>query len=161
MPYDIVADPPRILGSVAEPYNLPVPPRYTDIADLIAPAEDPNRWFSPEELSTAEWLRGRGLDVASVERRTGHLLKTPDAVAVGHPITIELKRAVGTANSIVQRLRNARWQARHVVIDLRDTGTTLDLAGSALSSALRMYGDHLDEVVLILSNDLSVGWHHG
>lgn len=57
----------------------------------------------------------------------------------------------------MQRIRYARWQARHVVIDLRGTGTTRGVAEGALTAALRMYGEHLDEVVLIVTDDLGVG----
>lgn len=77
------------------------------------------------------------------------------------PITIEATRAAGNINSIVQRIRYARWQARHVVIDLRGTGSTPTSAEAGLVAALRRYGEHLDEIVLIVSDDLGVRWTHG
>lgn len=124
LPYEVAVAPPEPLGSVMQLDNEPHPPGSDEIVDLIAPDDDPDRWFSPAERLAAEWLRSRGVDVRSVDRREGHLLKTPDVVAVSRPITIETKRAVGSINSIVQRIRYARWQARHVVIDLRGSGTT-------------------------------------
>ena len=35
------------------------------------------------------------------------------------------------------------------------------IADAGLQTALRLYGHHLDEVVLIVSDDLAVGWSHG
>lgn len=128
---------------------------------MIAPDDDPDRWFSPQELVTATWLRSRGLDVRSVEVRRLQGLKTPDAVAAAHPITIETKTAIGTLNSILKRIRTARWQARHVVLDLRGTGTTREAATAGLAAALDMYGEQLDEVVVIVTDNLSIGWTHG
>lgn len=92
----------------------------------IAPIGDPDKWFSEVERSSAAWLRHRGLDVLSVQRREGNLLKTPDAVAVTQPVTIELKSATGTLNSIVQRIRSGRWQSRRVMVDIRGTGAPLE-----------------------------------
>lgn len=162
LPYDVAVVPDGPLGGAVSPHDgEPRPPTYDEIAHLIAPAHDPDRWFTPEELAAADWLRSRGVDVLSLDRREGHLLKTPDAVAVTRPITIEAKRAAGNINSMVQRIRYARWQARHVVIDLRGTGSTRTSAEAGLVAALRRYGEHLDEVVLIVSDDLGVGWTHG
>ncbi len=81
-----------------------------------------------------------------------------------HPdrhVTIEIKTAVGSPNSIIQRIRTARWQARHVVVDLRGTGTTREAAAAGLAAALDMYGMHLDEVVIIVTDNLAIGWAHG
>lgn len=88
-------------------------------------------------------------------------LKTPDMFATAFGVPIETKRAVGTTNAIVQRIRSARWQARHVVIDLRGANASRTVADAGRQTALRLYGHHLDEVVLILSDDLGVGWSHG
>lgn len=79
-------------------------------------------------------------------------------MAAAHPITIETKTAVGSVNSIVQRIRAARRQARHVVVDLRGTGTTRETAEAGLSTALDMYGEQLDEVVIIVTTHLAIGW---
>ncbi|MGH3446202.1 MAG: hypothetical protein ACRDQA_25195 [Nocardioidaceae bacterium] len=96
-----------------------------------------------------------------MERRAGQHLKTPDAVAPEYSVTIETKCAVATMNAIVQRIRSARWQARRVVVDLRGGGAGQTLAEAALEAALRMYGQHLDEVALVVADDLGVGRTHG
>lgn len=137
------------------------PPTYDEIADGIAPADDPDKWFSDVERGSAGWLRRRGVDVRSVQRREGYLLKTPDAVAVTVPVTVEIKRATGTLNSIVQRVRDGRWQSRRVMVDVRGTGTTPATVEVAVRTALIRYQRDLDEVVIVVSDDLSVGWAHG
>lgn len=137
------------------------PPSYEEIANGIAPADDPGKWFSEIERSSAAWLRGRGVDVRSVQRREGHLLRTPDAVAVATPVTIEIKGATGSLNSIVQRIRDGRWQSRRVMVDVRGTGANAATAEAALRTALIRYQRELDEVVIVVSDGLSVGWTHG
>ncbi|MEP6816374.1 MAG: hypothetical protein ABI873_12570 [Marmoricola sp.] len=151
------------MGDLFKVGQVPVPPSYDELANagLVAPEDDADRWFSPEEQLTAAWLRDRGLGVRSVQRREGRYLKTPDAAAPEFAVTIEAKRAVATNNAIVQRIRSARWQARHVVVDLRGSGASRGLAESAMRAALRMYGTQLDEVILIVADDLGVGWSHG
>lgn len=160
LPCDVLVPTPGSVGSVGFD-RQPAPPTYAEIADRIAPGDDPDRWFSSAERASATWLRSRGFGVRSVKRREGHLLKTPDAAAVEVSIAIEIKSAIGSVNSIVQRIREARWQARHVVVDVRDTGTTRTTAEDALRRALVKYQDDLDEVVIVVTDDLSVGWNHG
>lgn len=151
------------LGGLVRADRPPAPPSYDELAaeDLIAPADDPDRWFSPEEAATAAWLRERHCPVLSVKRRDGQYRKTPDAVAVHFAVTIEAKTADPKSNAIAQRIREGRKQARRVVIDLRGTGATPDDAGAGLDLALGRYGQHLDEIVLVLADDLAVGWAHG
>ena len=160
LPIDVSVPTPWHLGATGFD-KQPMPPPYDEVAHGIASDADPDRWYSAAERATAAWLRNRDVDVRSVERREGHRLKTPDAVAVTAPITIEIKGAVGSVNSIVQRIRQARWQARHVVVDVRGTGTTRELAEDALRRALIKYQDDLDEVIVIVTDELSVGWSHG
>lgn len=160
LPRDVTVDTPWSLeGGDVE--SRAEPPTFEEIAAGIAPAGDPDKWFSTVERSSAAWLRGRGLDVLSVQRREGNLLKTPDAVIVTPPATIEIKSATGTLNSIVQRVRSGRWQSRRVMVDVRGTGTTPATAESAVRAALIRYQRDLDEVIIVVSDDLSVGWSHG
>ena len=163
LPFDVAVGPRSVLSGSVVKGPPPTPPTYGDVLaeDLVAPEYDPDRWFLPSELPAVTWLRSRGLDVRSVRCRTGQALKTPDAVAPDHHVTIEIKTAVGSPNSIIQRIRTARWQARHVMVDLRGTGTTREAAAAGLAAALDMYGMHLDEVVIIVTDNLAIGWVHG
>lgn len=160
LPVDVSVATPRPLAATAHD-KPPTPPGYGEVVDGVAPENDPDKWFTMAERATAEWLRNRGVDVRSVERREGHLLKTPDAIAGSAPITVEFKGAIGSVNSIVQRIRQGRWQARHVVVDVRNTGTTRATAEDAVRRALVKYQADLDEVIIIVANDLSVGWTRG
>ncbi len=163
LPFDVDHVFEGVLGGLGRPDRPPAPPAYSELEaeGLIAPDEAPYRWFSPEEAYTAEWLRGREFPVLSVQRREGQYLKTPDAVAVRVVVTIETKTADCSANAIAQRIRAGRKQARRVVLDLRGAGATLDDARGGLNLALGRYGLHLDEVLLVLADDLAVGWFHG
>jgi hypothetical protein len=100
-------------------------------------------------LGTAQWLRSRGLNVLSVLEREGNEDRTPDAVIVGVPVTLEAKSTVATVNSIAQQIRSGRRQSRRVVVDGQQANAQLDVAQAGLATALRKYGQHLDEVVTI------------
>lgn len=163
LPFDIAVGPRSVLSAGVIKGPPPTPPTYEEVSTegITASSDDPDRWFLPAERSVADWLRNRGLDIRSVRERTGHALKTPDAVATSQNVTFEFKTAVGSTNSIVQRIRTARWQARRVVIDVRGTGTTREAATAGLAAALDMYDAHLDEVVIIVTDNLAIGWTHG
>ncbi len=160
LPYDVAVATPWALEAPGAT-KQPTPPSYEEVADRIAPSTDPDKWFSPIELRTANWLRSRGLDVRSIERREGHLQRTPDAAAAIHRATVELKSASGSVNSIVQRIRDGRWQSRHVVVDIRGTGATLTTAEAGIHHALIRYQRDLEDLVVLVTDDLSVGWSHG
>ena len=163
LPFDVDHVFEGVPGGLERSDRPPAPPTYAELeaAGLIAPADDPDRWFSPAEASTAAWLRGRDCPTLSVRRLEGRYRKTPDAVAAHVAVTIETKTADSTANAITQRVREGRKQARRVVIDLRNQGSHLDDARAGLDLALRRYGLHLDETLLVLADDLAVGWFHG
>ncbi len=163
LPFDVDHVYEGLLGGLERPDRPPAPPTYEELEDegLIAPADDPYRWFSPEERSAAEWLRDRQCPVLSVRRRDGQHRKTPDAVAVHVAITIETKTADSSTNANAQRIREGRRQARRVMLDLRGTAASLDEARAGLNLALGRYGQHLDEILIVLADDLSVGWSHG
>lgn len=163
LPFDVDYVFERSLGGLIRADRPPAPPSYAELETegLIAPADDPDRWFSAEEMAAAAWLRERNCPVRSVKRRDGQYRKTPDAVAAHVAVTIETKTADSSANAIAQRIREGRRQARRVILDLRGTGARQGDAQAGLGLALGRYGQHLDEVVLILADDLAVGWAHG
>jgi hypothetical protein len=148
------------LGNLLNPDNPPNPPTFEELAEagVIAPADDPDRFFNKAERATAAWLRSRGLDVLSVNRRTGQRARTPDAVIAGEPVTLETKGAVASENSIVQQIRGGRGQSRRIVVDARSENANLATAQAGLAHALRHYGQQLDEVVIVLTDGSAVGW---
>lgn len=148
------------LGDLKDPDNPPNPPSYQDLRDagVIAPEGDPDRYFDADEQLAATWLRSRGLDVLSVDRRTGNAERTPDAVISGLPATLETKTAVATENAIQARVRSGRGQSRRIVIDARAADAGLWIAQAGLDTALRHYGQQLDEVSVILGDGTSLAW---
>ncbi len=114
LPFDVDHVFEGVLGGLERSGMPPAPPTYLELegAGLIAPVDDPDRWFSPAEARTAAWLRGRECPTLSVRRLEGRYRKTPDAVAAHVAVTIETKTADSTANAITQRVREGRKQAR-------------------------------------------------
>lgn len=163
LPFDVDHPFDGNLGGLVRADRPPAPPSYEelDTQGLIAPVDDPDHWFSPEEVATASWLRDRDCPVRSVRRREGQHHKTPDAVAMHVAVTIETKTADSSGNAISQRIREGRKQARRVVLDLRGTEATIKEAQAGIDLALGRYGQQLDEIVLILADDTAVGWAHG
>ena len=118
-------------------------------------ADDNARHVLPYDVS----VRPRSSLGAVLKR--GRELKTPDAVATAEGVTVGIKRAAPTTNAIIQRIRVGRERSRRVLVDLRGSAATSRLAQTALQLAIGMYGDHLDEVVLIAADDLGLGLTRG
>jgi len=93
-----------------------------------------------------------------VDRRPGHHQRTPDAVIEAVPVTLETKTAVATENAILAGIRTGRHQSRRIVVDARIGDLQQTIARAGLGHALRQYGRHLDEIVIILGDDSGLGW---
>lgn len=129
-----------------------------DADGLLALLSDPWRYFDRRELDVAWWMLAHGILVRSVgvDDRP-----TPDAVIDAARVTVEFKSvAPGSANpagAAYQRLRHARNQAQHVVIDVRGTGCTRGDANRAVVRALRNGGRDLREVTVV-GDDFVLSW---
>lgn len=130
-------------------------------SNLIAPASDPYRWFSDDERRLAEWIQDRGASVRSVERREGQRERTPDAVLTPASKTVEFKKSVCSTTAIVREVRSGRKQSRRIAIDARGRGADKGVATPALAGAIKLYGLWIDEVVVVTSDDCSLGWWYG
>ncbi len=163
LPFDVDFGQARIIGDEASSDRPPNPPRYAELLDagLIAPVDDPDRSFEGKETATAVWLRQSGLVVLSIKRRTGNRERTPDAALPEHEATVELKRTVASVTAIVRAIRLGRGQSRRVAVDIRGQGAEAALAMTGIATAVRFYGEHLDEIIVVVSDDQSVGWWHG
>jgi hypothetical protein len=163
LPYDVDAGSALRIGATHSADRPPNPPTYDQLtADgLVAPVDDPDRWFSEEEKHLAEWLRSRGVVVLSVQRRMGQRERTPDAVLGEGAATVELKHVVASVTAIVRAVRLGRGQSRRVVVDIRGPRADVGLALVAIRRAVRFYGSWLDEIVVVVNDDRSVGWTHG
>lgn len=163
LPFDVDLGVVRTVGATASRDRPPSPPTYVELveAGLVAPGNDPDLSFNSAERSLAEWLRQRGLKVLSVQRRLGTYERTPDAALPEHQATVELKRATTSLTAMVRSVRLGRGQSRRVLIDSRGQGGDVGWALTSIATAVRYYGAHLDEIVVVLSDDQSVGWWHG
>lgn len=157
------------LGIVARVEGLhsrarpPDPPRYDELEreGLIAPGDHQYRWFSDDEQHLARWLDARGTRVVSVERREGRRERTPDAVLPTARETVEFKRSTPTATAVARSIRSGRGQSRRVLVDIRGPKADVGVAVAGMNRAVRLYGLWLDEVVVVVTDDWSVGWWHG
>lgn len=164
LPYDIDFRMARPLGATHSPERPPNPPSHAELIELglVAPRDDPDRWFNSQEKQLADWLRRRGIGLLSVRRRMGEHERTPDAVITNEPVTVELKYCpVASVTGIVRAVRLGRGQSRRVVVDVRGPRADPALALAAIGRALRYYGFWLDEIVVVVTEGQSIGWWHG
>ena len=138
---------------------------------LVAPASDPDKYFSQSELESVQWLRGNGVDVVSVLERDRDGVKTPDCVALVADVPVEIKGvSKPSENAVYKQIRRADEQSGHVFIDASQSGVTREVVESALRNAVRMRGAHMIEVTILVeranpsapnSRDVVVSWSHG
>jgi len=133
--------------------------QFDSLSELtLAPTHSPWQFLSGPETATARALDGLGLMTIAVRAVTDS--KRPDVVTADRLHRIELK-SVGTASfaTIQGRAREASYQARRVVLDLR--GTALDRVKAAhiirrvVSSSV---GPRVDEVGLLVRGGKHVVW---
>lgn len=163
LPYDVDFGQARTIGSEASASRPPNPPSFADLAEagLFAPEGDPDRSFNTNEKSFADWMRNRGLKVLSIQRRVGIYERTPDAALIDHEVTVELKRTTASLTAIVKGIRMGRGQSRRVAIDVRGQACDAALALTAIARAVRFYGEHLEEIIVVVEDGQSVGWWRG
>ena len=147
----IGAPPPHEFGG-----GLKRPPSYVELAaaGLLAPLSNPwahfDRPLRAGERVIAGWLQERGIVVRSV---AVDVFRTPDAVIDDVRMTVEFKTvgrgAADAAGAIYQRIRHARAQSPHVVVDVRGTAATRNDANRAVMRALRNGGRDLREVAVV------------
>lgn len=138
---------------------------------LVAPASDPDKYFSQSELESVQWLRSNGVDVVSVLERDRDGVKTPDCVALVADVPVEIKGvSKPSENAVYKQIRRADEQSGHVFVDASQSGVTREVAESALRNAVRMRGAHMIEVTILVeranpstpnSRDVVVSWSHG
>lgn len=149
----------------SDPRRRPNPPRYQDLIDtpgLVAPADDPDRFFDADESSTAAWLRTHeGIRIRSVHRRPGLRNKTPDAVGDQFRITLDMKHRT-TRNGAVTGVRQGRAQSDRIVFDLRDADVDWHEFSAGLDEGLRKFGLRLNEILIIRGDDgAALHWVRG
>ncbi len=108
---------------------------------LIAPAHDPDRYFSQEERMITAWLRERsGIAVRSVAD-ANHLGKTPDAVIDVERLTVEFKTlTMPTTIAARNAITSARSQSDRIIVNGESIGLPAGIAAEALARALGLIG---------------------
>lgn len=135
------------------------PPSVDELKRYLAPAS--NRWgeFSTEERKIATWLKEHlGMNLWSLKRRTGDGEVTPDAMLADLSGTMEFKTA-STKAALVAQVRKGRKQSPR--LGVWSGVTDPEEVQEATGTALRSYGDQLDELVVIFNDGASyVHWKH-
>lgn len=159
------------------------PPKTADeLRDLglVAPAEDPDRYFDrdkktrgkPErpETEVADWLRDQDIDVISVDEGNGALGKLPDSIAIASDQTVEIKTTTGGWRAVSERIVGGKEQSERVIVNATASNLTVEQAERGLRNGIRDAGAHLTEVVVIVSlagdnprggRDVVLSWRHG
>ena len=114
--------------------------------------------FSPAERRIAEYLAGDGLAVVSISEGFGIRGRTPDAYADDVPVEFKSLDPGASDRTVKAALNSAKGQARHAVIDARESGLDEDQAHSGIRRfSGTPYGNRLD-AVLIIGNDYTLDW---
>ena len=114
--------------------------------------------FSPAERRIAEYLAADGLAVVSISEGFGIRGRTPDAYADDVPVEFKSLDPGASDRTVKAALNSAKGQARHAVIDARESGLDEDQARSGIRRfSGTPYGNRLD-AVLIIGNDYTLDW---
>ena len=114
--------------------------------------------FSPAERRIAEYLAADGLAVVSISEGFGIRGRTPDAYADDVPVEFKSLDPGASDRTVKAALNSAKGQARHAVIDARESGLDEDQAHSGIRRfSGTPYGNRLD-AVLIIGNDYTLDW---
>jgi Contact-dependent growth inhibition CdiA C-terminal domain len=114
--------------------------------------------FSPAERRIAEILASRGPAVVAVSEGFGASGRTPDAHVNGVPVEFKSLDPGASDRTVKAALNSAKGQARHAVIDARDSGLAED---DALRGIRRFRGTpHGDRIhaILILGDNFTIEW---
>jgi Contact-dependent growth inhibition CdiA C-terminal domain len=114
--------------------------------------------FSPAERRIAEHLAGQGPAVVSVSEGYGIYGRTAGARINGVPVEFNSLDPGASDRTVKAALNSAKGQARHAVIDARDSGLTEDQARRGIRRfSGTPHGNRLD-AVLIVGDNYYIDW---
>jgi hypothetical protein len=114
--------------------------------------------FSAAERRVAERLAEPGPAVVSVSEGFGICGRTADARVNGIPVEFKSLDPGASDRTIKAALNSAKGQARHAVIDARDSGLTEDQAHRGIRRfSGTPHGNRLD-AVLIIGDNYTIEW---
>jgi hypothetical protein len=114
--------------------------------------------FSPAERRIAEFLAGYGPAVVAVAEGFGASGRTPDARFNGVPVEFKSLDPGASDRTVKAALNRAKGQARHAVVDARDSGLAEDDAQHGIRRFCGTpHGDRID-AILILGDNFTIDW---
>jgi hypothetical protein len=114
--------------------------------------------FSPSERRVAEFLASHGPAVVAVSEGFGATGRTPDARVNGVPVEFKSLDPGASDRTVKAALNSAKGQARHTVIDARDSGLAEDDAQRGIRRFRGTpHGDRID-AILILGDNFTMEW---
>jgi hypothetical protein len=114
--------------------------------------------FSAAERRIAEHLATPGPAVVSVSEGFGIYGRTADARVNGMPVEFKSLDPGASDRTVKAALNSAKGQARHAVIDARDSGLTEDQAHRGVRRfSVTPHGNRLD-AVLVIGDNYTIDW---
>jgi hypothetical protein len=135
-------------------------PLMDGAVDRVGPGviDERSKKFSPAERRIAEHLASHGAAVVSVSEGFGVCGRTPDSRVDNVPVEFKSLDPGASDRTVKAALNSAKGQARHAVIDARDSGLTQDEASNGIRRFRGTpHGDRLD-AVLIVGDDYIIDW---
>ena len=117
--------------------------------------------FSLAERRIAEYLASGGPAVVSMSEGFGVYGRTADARVDAVPVEFKSLDPGASDRTVKAALNSAKGQARHAVIDARDSGLTEDEAQRGMRRFFGTpHGNRMD-AVLIVGDNYSIDWKRG
>jgi len=120
-------------------------------AGVVAPFNDPERYFDPASRKVARWLSTMGIESLSVRDSVLTDVKTPDGVLADGSATWEVK-APQTPKGIARGFEHARRQSPCLILWTQAFELSCENAVMALERQLPKWGADYREVIIILGN---------
>ena len=130
-------------------------------AGVIAPFNDPNRYFDSASGKVAQRLRTMGIDTLSIRDSVLEGIKTPDGVTISGSVTWEVK-APQTPKGIARAFEHARRQSPCLILWTQALEMSSKDAVVVLQRQLPTWGADYQEVIVMLGDrgEEYVHWIH-
>lgn len=114
--------------------------------------------FSPAERRIAEYLACDGMAIVSVSEGFGRHGRTPDARADDVPVEFKSLDPGASDRTVKAALNSAKGQARHAVIDARDSGLSEEEAHRGIRRFSGSPHGHRLDAALIIGDNYHIEW---
>ena len=117
--------------------------------------------FSPRERRVADLLAGEGRAVVAVHDGYGKHGRRPDAAVDGVWTEFKSLDPGASDKTVKAALTSAKGQARHAVVDGRDSGLSRDAADRGMRRFLGTPHAYQLEAIRIVGDDYDLDWKRG